>query len=62
MTAAKEPPRAPVLHPSLGDFSTDETSSASVARVDSWRQERRARATCAAPPGYRQGGPWGSKS
>lgn len=45
-----------------GFFSTDETTSASPARVAGWRQERRVHATRGTPPGYRQGGPWGSKT
>jgi hypothetical protein len=43
-------------------FSPVETSSASPARVAGWCQVRRVHATRGAPPGYRQGGPWGSKT
>jgi len=41
-------------------FSTPTT--ASPARVDGWRQARLAIAVRRAPPGQRQGGPWGSKT
>jgi hypothetical protein len=48
--------------PLSGDFSTGPHVSASPARVAGWHQERRAVATRDAPPGVRQGGPWGSKT
>jgi hypothetical protein len=46
----------------LGYFSPPTNSSASPARVDGWRQVCIAFAARRAPPGQRQGGPWGLKT
>lgn len=62
MTAPHKSGCSSAIPASQHSSSNYESSTASPARVEGWRQEPRAHATHGVPPGYRQGGPWGSKT